>query len=533
MSFLASAGLAFPSIAESDVAKIAKLVEAVAKNKIAYPCSNNKMFYCFSSNEDLSDALDAYASYIRRTRDGGRVMIRLWRREGSEYMIVRGYAPILSKLGYYVLDFAPWIEVDVPTRVGSITLRDYQSEVVFATLVQLRHIGSATQMVATGGGKTYILLSVYDSLRQIKPIKAVWLTLSKDLILQARDMAHKAGIKFGVIYGDEYQPNQELTGITVQSAYYAITGKQLKLIDYPTKRELVNKREAIVELIKSADLIIFDESQHIPAKSVLAVMRANPNALIVSASGTPKRNDSDTPLIYALSGHIVPRVVTSSELIQRGFLVRPYIFMLKNNNGCRSGGRGVKRFMELRKCIELSRERALLIAKVVDMLHSLGIVPVMVHVNMIASCKLISNTIKSLGIYAICVSSEVNEKIRNAIFNAVRSGKLHTIVVTPLGREGLDLPNVRALVIASGGKSVVSVPQTVGRVLRSAPGKQLAIVVDIFDTDGVFKLHGLERKKMYTSEPLWYVDVVNSINELEEKIAQVIDFELKSKNLKI
>ncbi|MGB9774658.1 MAG: DEAD/DEAH box helicase [Bacteroidota bacterium] len=514
---ITSAGLGFLSTAE-----LAKTAKYFAVDKVAYPCEHNKMFYCFHHDDSIEQFLDAEAVYVRKTRQGLRQIVRLWKKEDGVYMIARGYAPILEKRGIAVAPFAEWIEPEPVTHVGSIQLRQYQQEVVLATLIQLRSIGSATDQVATGGGKTYILLAVYDYLRRLRHIKAVWLTLSKDLILQARDMARKAGIPFGIVYGDEYSPSGFITGITVQSAYYAVTGKHLSLIDYPTKKEVVKKREAVVSLIKDADLVIFDESQHIPARSVLAVMKANPNALIVSASGTPKRNDSDTPLIYALSGPIVPRVVTSSELIQLGYLVRPFIVMLKHYTGCRGRGRGVKRYMEVRKCVELSDERAQLIGDIVSALHEYGLTPVMVTVNMKKACHKASNAIRARGIYSLCVSSEINERTRSMIFNAVRQGRLSAVVVTPLGREGLDLPNVISLVMANGGKSVVGVPQTIGRSLRSAPGKKFALVVDIDDTDDVLKQHGSMRRKLYSAEPLWHVEAAESISDLRFIIENVV-----------
>lgn len=492
-------------------------------DKIAYPCSDNKLFYCFRADEIIEKSLDMDASYVRKTKDGGRVVVRLWRKRDGVYQIARGFAPILTKYKYTILPFAEWIDPVTPTHVGTIKLRDYQSEVIYEALTQMRLIGSATLYVATGGGKTYILLSIYDQLKQLKPgLRAVWLTLSKDLILQAGQMAHKAGIRYGIVYGDEFTPNASLTGITVQSAYYAITGKHLTLIDYPTKREIVKRRDIIISLIKNADLIIFDESQHIPAKSVLEVIKANPNALVVSASGTPKRNDSDTPLIYAISGPIVPRIVTSSELIQLGYLVKPYIYMLKMTSGCTAKGRGVKKYMEVRRCVELHPNRAFAIANIVSALYSMGLTPIMVHVNLKKSCKLIANSIKHQGIPAICVSSEINERIRNAIFNGVREGKIGVIVVTPLGREGLDLPNIKILIMASGGKSVVSVPQTIGRVLRSSPGKKVAIVIDVDDRDEMLKFHGLSRYRLYAQEPMWHVERVDDISELIKKITELV-----------
>lgn len=498
---------------------------ALDADKIAYPCQDNKMFYCFKADDSIERSLDIDAAYVRKTRDGNKVLVRLWRKREGVYQIARGYAPILVKYKYTLMPFAEWIEPITLTHVGSLKLRDYQSEVIYETLKQMRLIGSATIYVATGGGKTYILLAIYDWLRQLKPnLRAVWLTLSKDLILQARDMANKAGISYGIVYGDEFTPNAELTGITVQSAYYAVTGKHLTLIDYPTKREVIKRRDIIIGLIKMADLIIFDESQHIPAKSVLEVIKANPNALVVSASGTPKRNDFDTPLIYAISGPIVPRIVTSSELIQLGYLVKPYIYMLKMHSGCRGKGRGVKKYMEVRRCVELNPNRAFAIASVVSMAYSLGLSPIMVHVNLKKSCKLIANSIKQQGIPAICVSSEINERIRNAIFKGVREGRIGVIVVTPLGREGLDLPNIKVLIMASGGKSVVSVPQTIGRALRSAPDKKAAIVIDIDDRDEMLKFHGLSRFRLYSQEPMWSVERVEDTSEMSKKLNALISW---------
>ncbi len=63
-----------------------------------------------------------------------------------------------------------------------------------------------------------------------------------------------------------------------------------------------------------------------------------------------------------------------------------------------------------------------------------------------------------------------------------RSGKIDLIIVTNIWSEGVDIPEIGALILAGGGKARHKAIQRIGRGLRVVPGKEYLAVVDFLDT---------------------------------------------------
>lgn len=77
---------------------------------------------------------------------------------------------------------------------------------------------------------------------------------------------------------------------------------------------------------------------------------------------------------------------------------------------------------------------------------------------------------------------------RAEILSRFRSGELRCLVNVFVLTEGTDLPEASCCVIARGCDSPATYLQMVGRVLRPAPGKRSALVIDL---RGVVHSHGL------------------------------------------
>jgi len=216
-------------------------------------------------------------------------------------------------------------------------------------------------------------------------------------------------------------------------------------------------------------------------------------------------------MIYGVSGSIVEFRITSSDLIRMGYLAKPIIIVTYTSSGCGKMRRGPKGYVELRKCIETSSERLGVLAKITSALATAGIVPIMIQVTFIDACKKTAAAIRQTGVRAVCVSSALNASKRKLLFDAVRTGRIQAIVLTPLGREGLDLPNVMVEILASGGKSEVGIPQQVGRALRMAEGKRYVYIIDLADAE--IPSHIDRRLMIYSREPEWDIKYARSADE--------------------
>ena len=86
---------------------------------------------------------------------------------------------------------------------------------------------------------------------------------------------------------------------------------------------------------------------------------------------------------------------------------------------------------------------------------------------------------------------------------------------TSLLGEGVDLPNVDALVYARGEKAEVSLTQNAYRVCTAIPGKKDAVIVDFADRHHRLLIgHSEERLDTYHHEPTFTVSVLQDFSQL-------------------
>ena len=71
---------------------------------------------------------------------------------------------------------------------------------------------------------------------------------------------------------------------------------------------------------------------------------------------------------------------------------------------------------------------------------------------------------------------------RNDIVQSIRDGNIQALFATfAIAKEGLDIPCLKHLVIASPIKDEIAVTQSAGRVMRAYPNKVSGIVWEFFD----------------------------------------------------
>lgn len=99
---------------------------------------------------------------------------------------------------------------------------------------------------------------------------------------------------------------------------------------------------------------------------------------------------------------------------------------------------------------------------------------------------------------SVLVHSKMPKKARREAMEEFRTGNIKTMIATSLADEGLDLPNVKTLVMVSGGRSVQKTIQRASRALRRAPGKNEAYIHDFRDVfHPLAQAHAKKRLKCY------------------------------------
>ena len=100
--------------------------------------------------------------------------------------------------------------------------------------------------------------------------------------------------------------------------------------------------------------------------------------------------------------------------------------------------------------------------------------------NQIAQVESLSTL---LGDNAQHLTSQTKKKERLKIVDDLKNGKIRFIVSTySLFATGIDVKQLNVLILAAPKKSKVLLKQSAGRIMRPAPGKKSAVIVDFVDS---------------------------------------------------
>lgn len=102
---------------------------------------------------------------------------------------------------------------------------------------------------------------------------------------------------------------------------------------------------------------------------------------------------------------------------------------------------------------------------------------------------------------SICIDGKTNKKLREQLIEEFRNGKYKVLFASyALVAEGLDVPMLENLVMASPVKDSRLVVQSIGRCQRPYDGKTIANIYDLVDDVSLLDKFIRERKKVYKNE---------------------------------
>lgn len=218
------------------------------------------------------------------------------------------------------------------------------------------------------------------------------------------------------------------------------------------------------------DLIIIDEAHLSAAKSYLnvvaAIRKCQSNAVIIGVTGSPYRLDGKGLGVNA-GGLYEDMVVgvTGRELIDDGYLVQPVTFGARLDIDYSSvkvkGGD-----LDLKEQENLVDKPAI-VGDAVD--HYMEVCP---NVPALAWCVTVKHandvaaTFNAAGIPAVALSAEADTDERERVLGAVAAGTIKVVTFCNLLIEGVDVPELAALIILRRTLSLSAYLQVVGRILR-------------------------------------------------------------------
>lgn len=105
--------------------------------------------------------------------------------------------------------------------------------------------------------------------------------------------------------------------------------------------------------------------------------------------------------------------------------------------------------------------------------------------------------------YFIRGSTEIEEreKIRALMENR---NDVIVVAISKIFSTGINIPNLHNIIFATAGKAKIKIMQSIGRALRLHPTKNMAYIFDIADNTLYGKKHLNEREELYTTENYIY-----------------------------
>lgn len=326
-------------------------------------------------------------------------------------------------------------------------LRGYQSRAVSEIRAALARHRSVCLALQVGGGKTVIACEIIRRVLE-RGRRALFVVHRVELVEQARDRLAAFGIPAGIIKAG-----------------------------FREQRELPVQVACVPSLVRrkfpDADLVIFDETHHVVSPSWLAILKhyREAGSFTLGITATPLRLDGK-PLGEAFDEIVEP--VTTQELIDGGYLLAPTVYAPAS-----CSRKGLKVRGGDYALPELAERMAKLTGSITDKWeqHCKGKRAIAYAVN-IAHSRLIEDALRERGARITHIDRDTPKEERARANLMLRAGELDVVTQVSVWTEGIDLPELEALIVARPTKSLSLHRQIIGRVLRPAPGKTQALILD-------------------------------------------------------
>jgi superfamily II DNA or RNA helicase len=381
------------------------------------------------------------------------------------------------------------VAIPSPLTADGSTARGYQLD---AETVAVRLERGIIQ-IATGGGKTNVAVAIAQRFPTVR-----WLFLAHraTLMEQAAERYEAlTGNKAGRIGEGAWNEEAHFTCATFQSLSSAL------------------KKGKHLASFKAWTGLIVDEAHTLPAASYYEVSMALPNArLRLGISATPlDREDKRGVFAVASLGPVIYEHRADS-LIKAGYLAKPLIKMVKVKQEFRQVDQhGLIRRWKWNKVYDegvvrsLQRNRALLAAV------ARAEKPCLVFVKEILHGKAFDRALKARSLRSDFIWGDASLQARKDAVRRLLRGDTEVLVSSVIFQEGVDIPELRSVVVASGGKSVIAALQRIGRGMRRSDGKDTFEVWDVADEgEAWLERHAKARRLAYQREK-FQVSVVSLV----------------------
>lgn len=330
-------------------------------------------------------------------------------------------------------------------------LRDYQQQCVDGLRAAFKQGNRRVLLVApTGAGKTVMFSHLTQRLTERG--NRVLLLAHRDFLLdQIAGTLARFDIPHGFIAAKR---KPQLCHLAQVAGVHTLKSRTAKLAWQP-------------------DWIICDEAHHATAGSWNAILGAYPAARVVGVTATPQRLDGKGLGEVFEKMVLGPRV---QDLIDRGFLSR-----VKYYSPATVSTEGLHTRMGdfVQSEIEQAVNTRGVTGHAVDWYRkACDGAPAIAFCASIAHSENVAEGFRDAGYRWQALHSKMSHADNQAAIQKLASGELHGVSSCDIISEGFDVPVVTAAILLRPTKSLGLHLQQIGRVLRPAPGKERAIVID-------------------------------------------------------
>jgi len=342
----------------------------------------------------------------------------------------------------------------------SIDLRPYQSDLVDNTRLSLaRGNRRVVVYLPTGAGKTRTAAAIIG-MALAKGRKVVFVANRKQLVLQTSAVLHGLGIKHGILQADN---TRSLDARVLVAS-----------IDTVHLRGLPD----------DIGLIIIDECHSVAGSAKLKLIMFSRNLVpVIGLTATPFAAGM-AKHYKELDGALFEDLVigaTVADLIADGHLVDCDIYAPSEPDlkGVRSS-KGIDGETDFRQSdLAKAIDKPSLIGDIRDHWFRLARnKQTVVFATDIPHSKHIVETFQAAGVAAEHIDYRMDDDERAAILKRFASGVTTVLSNCALLSEGWDCPTAEVMILARPTRSLIRYIQMVGRVLRPAPGKERALLLD-------------------------------------------------------
>jgi superfamily II DNA or RNA helicase len=357
-------------------------------------------------------------------------------------------------------------------------LRQYQINVI-ADFDKARAAGKKRIILVapTASGKTVIGAEIIKQhVNQYKTVLVV--AHRREIIKHTSGKLHTNGIPHGIIQAGLDKLLRPMERVQVAS------------VQTLTARAVRTDRMKL----PPADLIVVDECHHTPAQSYRKIIDAYPDAVLLGLTATPCRGDG-----RGLGGifEIIIETPQVAELIEQGYLVKTRVYAPAppDLKGVRiqAGDYNESQLAE-------RMDRAQLVGDIVTHWHKYAERrrTVAFAVNVSHSLHIRDKFLES-GVRAEHIDGSTPKDERDATLARLASGEIELVSNCMVLTEGWDLPEVACCILARPTRKMGLYRQMLGRVLRPAPSKPDAIILD--HSGAVFRHGFAEDHVEWTLDP--------------------------------